>query len=31
MVKDLKAKVFATREVKFLAMGRDGKREVRAV
>ena len=31
MVKDLKTKVFATREVKFLAMGRDGKREVRVV
>lgn len=30
MVKDLKAKVFAERELKFLAVGENGK-EVRAV
>ena len=30
MVKDLKANVHPGREIKFLAMGRDGKREVRA-
>jgi hemolysin-activating ACP:hemolysin acyltransferase len=29
MVKDLKANVFPSREVKFLALGRNGKREVR--
>ncbi len=31
MVKDLKANVHPTREVKFLVLGRDGKREEKAV
>ncbi len=31
MVKDLKANVFTDREVKYLAVGRDGARDVRAV
>jgi hypothetical protein len=29
MVKDLKANVHPSREIKFLAMGRDGRKEVR--
>ena len=31
MVKDLKANVHPTREIKFLALGRDGKRETRSI
>ncbi len=31
MVKDLKAKVFSQREVRFLALGSDGRKEVRSL